>query len=131
MNDSIIHLPFFLLSTASCLPDNVMAELSCNDNTFAVQWRASFSELDTYTAMAIGSDESRATCDTMTTDCVIQNLKCGLSYSIVVTTSSVDCGTIDGSDYKMHSGSKSCRCITKLNSYLSDMDLLLCVQMSS
>uniref|UniRef100_A0A671TLJ6 Fibronectin type-III domain-containing protein n=1 Tax=Sparus aurata TaxID=8175 RepID=A0A671TLJ6_SPAAU len=114
--------------SASCLPDNVMAELSCNDNTFAVQWRASFSELDTYTAMAIGSDESRATCDTMTTDCTIQNLKCGLSYSIVVTTSSVDCGTIDGSDYKMHSGSKSCSCITKLNSYLSDMDLLLCVQ---
>ncbi len=80
--------------------------MDCNVNSFAVQWRGSSGNHDSYTAIAIGSDNSRATCDSTSTNCTIQNLKCGLSYSIVVTTSSVNCGTIQGSDYKMQSGSK-------------------------
>lgn len=90
--------------TAPCLPDRVMAELDCNVNSFAVQWRGSAGGLDSYTALAIGSDGTRATCNTTETNCVIQALKCGLDYNVVVTTSSVDCGTIQGSDYSKHSG---------------------------
>nr|XP_046247875.1 uncharacterized protein LOC124060678 [Scatophagus argus] len=90
-------------NSAPCLPDRVVADLDCGVNSFAVQWRGSIGDLDSYTAIAIGSDDTRATCDTPNTNCTIQNLKCGLSYSIVVTTSSVDCGTIEGSDYKMQS----------------------------
>ncbi|XP_047442067.1 uncharacterized protein LOC125008801 [Mugil cephalus] len=89
--------------SAPCLPDRVQAELDCNANSFAVQWRGSVGDIGMYTAIAIGSDESRQTCDTHTTNCTIQNVKCGLLYSIVVTTASVDCGTIEGSNYKMHS----------------------------
>lgn len=95
------------LPTAPCLPDRVVADLDCNVNSFAVQWRGSIGDLSSYTAIAIGSDDTRATCDSSTTNCTIQNLKCGLNYSIVVTTSSVDCGTIEGSDYIMQSGSTS------------------------
>ncbi|KAI3368520.1 hypothetical protein L3Q82_025527 [Scortum barcoo] len=86
-------------NSAPCLPDRVVADLDCSMNSFAVQWRGSIGDLDSYTAIAIGSDNTRVTCDSSTTNCTIQNLKCGLSYSIVVTTSSVDCGTIKGSDY--------------------------------
>uniref|UniRef100_A0A8P4G5R4 Fibronectin type-III domain-containing protein n=1 Tax=Dicentrarchus labrax TaxID=13489 RepID=A0A8P4G5R4_DICLA len=89
--------------SAPCLPDRVVADLDCNLNSFAVQWRGSIGDLDSYTAIAIGSDSSRETCNSATTNCTIQNLKCGLSYSIVVTTSSVDCGTINGSDYTVQS----------------------------
>ncbi|CAJ1061142.1 uncharacterized protein LOC117806306 [Xyrichtys novacula] len=89
--------------SAPCLPDDVVAELDCVANTFAVQWRASVVDSGTYTALAIGSDESRLSCDAPTTNCTIQELKCGLNYSIVVTTSSVDCGIIEGSDYTMMS----------------------------
>lgn len=95
-----------LLPTAPCLPDKVAAEVDCNDNSFAVQWRGSISDLDFYTAIAIGTDGTRATCTSTDTNCNIQNLMCGLSYSIVVTTSSVDCGTIQGSDYMIQSGAK-------------------------
>lgn len=92
--------------TAPCLPDSMVADLDCNVNYFAVQWRGSIGDLDSYTAIAIGSDGTRATCDTTNTNCIIQSLKCGLSYNIVVTTSSVNCGTIEGSDYSMQSGNK-------------------------
>lgn len=101
------HVTLVFLPTAPCLPDRVGADLDCNVNSFAVQWRGSIGNLDSYMAIAIGSDGTHATCNTTNTSCIIPSLKCGLSYNIVVTTSSVDCGTIEGSDYSMHSGSRS------------------------
>ncbi|XP_008292889.1 uncharacterized protein fndc7b [Stegastes partitus] len=89
--------------SAPCLPDNVHAELDCNVNSFAVKWRGTLDNSGTYTAMAIGSDGSRETCDSPGTNCTIHNLKCGLMYSIAVTTSSIDCGTITDSNYKLQS----------------------------
>uniref|UniRef100_A0A3Q2UY66 Uncharacterized LOC102300190 n=1 Tax=Haplochromis burtoni TaxID=8153 RepID=A0A3Q2UY66_HAPBU len=88
--------------SAPCLPDRVQAELDCNANTFAVEWRGSLGDID-YTAIAIGSDKTRRTCNSSSTNCVIQNLTCGLIYSIVVTTSSIDCGFIEGSNYEIQS----------------------------
>ncbi|XP_071342815.1 uncharacterized protein [Trachinotus anak] len=90
-------------TSAPCLPDRVVAELDCNVNSFAVQWRGSIGDVGSYTAIAIGSDDTRATCDSTGSNCTINSLKCGLTYSIVVTTSSVDCGTIKGSDYRVQS----------------------------
>ncbi|XP_045905930.1 receptor-type tyrosine-protein phosphatase beta-like [Micropterus dolomieu] len=90
-------------ASAPCLPDRVVADVDCKNNSFAVQWRGSISNLDSYTAIAVGSDNTRATCNSSSTSGIIQNLKCGLTYSIVVTTSSVDCGTIKGSDYFVQS----------------------------
>lgn len=95
--------------TAPCLPGDVVADLDCNANTFAVRWKGSDEGLEQYTAIAIGSDRSRATCNTTATNCVIPDLKCGLNYQIVMTTSSVNCGTIEGSDYSVHSGRKCCQ----------------------
>ncbi|KAM7387685.1 hypothetical protein PAMP_023907 [Pampus punctatissimus] len=92
-----------IFDSAPCLPDRVVAELDCEVNSFAVQWRGSIGDVGSYTAIAIGSDGTRATCDTTNTNCTIKNLKCGLTYSIVVTTPSVDCGTIEGSNYRMQS----------------------------
>lgn len=84
----------------------MVADLDCNLNSFAVRWRASIVGANSYSAIAIGSDGSRATCNSSYTNCTIQNLNCGLNYGIVVNTISVDCGTIEASDYMMQSGSK-------------------------
>ncbi|KAM3619311.1 uncharacterized protein V6R79_006036 [Siganus canaliculatus] len=92
-----------MFDSAPCLPDEVAAVLDCSANSFSVRWRGSVSEIDHYTAIAIGSDGTRATCNSSHTNCTISNLKCGLTYSIVVTTSSAECDTIEGSDYKMQS----------------------------
>ncbi|KAG7513796.1 fibronectin type III domain-containing protein 7 [Solea senegalensis] len=89
--------------SAPCLPDNVVAHLDCNVNSFAVEWRGSIGYVGYYTAIAIGSDDTRLACNSTTTNCTIENLQCGVIYSIVVTTPTVDCGIIDGSDYMVQS----------------------------
>lgn len=102
-----IRLTVVFHPPAPCLPGEVKADLDCEANTFAVQWKGSEEGLEQYTAIAIGSDKSRATCNTTNTNCVIQDLKCGLNYQIVMTTSSVNCGSIEGSDYSVHSGTRA------------------------
>ncbi|KAK2835181.1 hypothetical protein Q5P01_015665 [Channa striata] len=90
--------------SAPCLPDRVIAELDCKVNSFAVQWRASIGDPVSYTAMAISStNDTNPTCNSTSTNCTINNLKCGVTYSLAVTTSSINCDTIVGSDYKMQS----------------------------
>ncbi|KAJ8277963.1 hypothetical protein GJAV_G00082190 [Gymnothorax javanicus] len=88
--------------SAPCLPGNVSAHLHCSRNEFAVKWEGSLG-LETYTALAIGRDGYRASCNTSDTACTVQGLRCGLTYSIAVTTSSVQCGEIRGSDYMVQS----------------------------
>ncbi|KAJ8376161.1 hypothetical protein SKAU_G00067410 [Synaphobranchus kaupii] len=93
---------FIQFDSAPCLPGNVVAELNCSSNEFAVQWQASMGS-ETYTALAIGSDGYRVSCNTSGSACTIADLRCGLTYSIAVTTSSVQCGQIQGSDYMVQS----------------------------
>ncbi|XP_051515678.1 uncharacterized protein LOC127418869 [Myxocyprinus asiaticus] len=86
--------------SALCLPGNVNAQLECNANSLAVHWDPSQNNPDSYTALAIGSDGTRFSCNTSSTFCTIQNLRCGRTYSIVVTTSTIHC-VIEGSDYQI------------------------------
>ncbi|KAJ8274470.1 hypothetical protein COCON_G00090950 [Conger conger] len=88
--------------SAPCLPEDVMANLDCNTNELAVQWRESPGS-DSYTALAIGSDGYRASCNSSSTSCSILDLRCGETYNITVTTSSVNCSVIQGSDYQVQS----------------------------
>ncbi|XP_055044899.2 uncharacterized protein fndc7b [Misgurnus anguillicaudatus] len=87
-------------NSAPCLPGNVVAHVNCNDSKLAVQWDPTKTN-DTYTALAIGKDGTRFSCNTNTTSCTIQNLRCGRNYSVVVTTSNTSCGVIQGSDYQI------------------------------
>ena len=105
INQDYNHSLSILWSRAApCLPDNVVATLDCTDNSFAVQWCQTEGASVTYIAMAIGSDGSRLSCQNTGSSCTIDSLTCGLNYSVVVTTSSVDCGEIEGSDYFVMSG---------------------------
>ncbi|XP_043081301.1 serine-rich adhesin for platelets [Puntigrus tetrazona] len=87
--------------SAACLPSNVMAQLDCNSNMLAVHWDPSPNNPDSYTALAIGTDGTRVSCNTSSTSCTILNLRCGRTYSIAVTTSKINCGVIEGSDYQI------------------------------
>ncbi|KAI7794726.1 fibronectin [Triplophysa rosa] len=87
--------------SAPCLPGNVMAQLDCNVNNLEVQWDHSESIPDSYTALAIARDGTQFSCNTGSTSCTIQNLRCGRTYSVVVTTSTISCGIIEGSDYQI------------------------------
>ncbi|KTF75017.1 hypothetical protein cypCar_00024381 [Cyprinus carpio] len=87
--------------SADCLPSNVIAQVGCNSDMLAVHWDTSTNNADSYTALAIGTDGTRLSCSTSSTTCTIQNLRCGQTYSIAVTTSNVNCGVIEGSDYQI------------------------------
>ncbi|XP_016331309.1 uncharacterized protein LOC107680061 [Sinocyclocheilus anshuiensis] len=87
--------------SADCLPSNVIAQLGCNSNMLAVHWDPSANNPDSYTALAISTDGTRLSCNTSSTSCTIQNLRCGHTYSIAVTTSNINCGVIEGSDYQI------------------------------
>ncbi|XP_041914101.1 uncharacterized protein LOC121678548 [Alosa sapidissima] len=87
--------------SAPCLPSGVQADLDCAANTLAVQWLASEDDPDSYTALAIGSNGTRSSCNTSSTACTIGGLRCGHTYGIVVTMSMVDCGVIEDSDFQV------------------------------
>ncbi|KAJ8384528.1 hypothetical protein AAFF_G00204430 [Aldrovandia affinis] len=86
--------------SAPCLPGNVEAMLECSSNELMVTWQQS-PGMVAYTALAIATNGYRASCNTSSTACTIESLRCGQTYSIAVTTSSIDCGVIEGSDYEV------------------------------
>lgn len=59
---------------------------------------------DDYTAWAISTDGHRASCNSTSNSCSIHALRCGKIYEVAVTSSSVHCKIIAGSDYKVLSG---------------------------
>ncbi|XP_041848242.1 uncharacterized protein LOC121644412 [Melanotaenia boesemani] len=88
--------------SAPCLPGNVVAELECDTNVMIVNWTQT-SGSDVYTAWAISTDGHRASCNTTSHYCSINDLRCGKVYEVVVTSSSINCEIIAGSDYKIQS----------------------------
>ncbi|MEQ2174206.1 hypothetical protein GOODEAATRI_005475 [Goodea atripinnis] len=79
-----------------------MAELDCNTNVMNVNWTQT-TGLDQYTAWAISTDGHRASCNTTSNHCSIRDLRCGRIYEVAVTSSSINCDIIAGSDYKVQS----------------------------
>lgn len=88
---------------APCLPDNVVAEVECNTNVMNVSWTQTTGS-DDYTAWAISTDGHRASCNSTSNSCSIHDLQCGKVYEVAVTSSSIHCSVIAGSDYKVQSG---------------------------
>ncbi|XP_048832460.1 uncharacterized protein LOC125708743 isoform X2 [Brienomyrus brachyistius] len=88
--------------SAPCLPGNIRTKTDCDANEFAVQWEMTPGP-NLYTALAIGGNGHRATCETTETFCTIQNLQCGQTYSIVITTASSKCNMIQDSNHKVKS----------------------------
>ncbi|KAL1022755.1 hypothetical protein UPYG_G00031900 [Umbra pygmaea] len=89
--------------SAPCLPGNVTAVVNCSANTFAVNWKKSQGNPKSYLALAMGTDGSRFTCNTSSTACTINSLDCGVTYSIAVTTTNINCDSIQGSNYQVQS----------------------------
>ncbi|XP_054602382.2 serine-rich adhesin for platelets [Nothobranchius furzeri] len=99
--NSTKHTDIYFKS-APCLLDNVVAELDCNTNEMNVNWSKT-SGSDEYTAWAISTDGHRVSCNSTSNHCSIQNLRCGKIYEVAVTSKSIDCEMIAGSDYKVQS----------------------------
>lgn len=68
-----------------------------------VSWNQT-SNSDNYTAWAISTDGHRASCNSTSNSCSIHGLRCGKIYEVAVTSTSVNCDAIAGSDYRVASG---------------------------
>ncbi|KAK5888908.1 hypothetical protein CesoFtcFv8_014958 [Champsocephalus esox] len=88
--------------SAPCLSEDVSAELECDTNVMNVSW-AQTPGSDDYTAWAISTDGHRASCNSTSNFCSIHDLLCGKLYEVAVTSSSIHCEIIAGSDYKVQS----------------------------
>lgn len=96
-------LEVIFCAIAPCLPDNIAAEIQCNTKVMNVSWTQTPGS-DSYTAWAISSDGRRMSCNSTSDSCSIHDLQCGEIYEVAVTSSSMGCDIIAGSDYKVHSG---------------------------
>ncbi|XP_017573413.2 uncharacterized protein LOC108439482 [Pygocentrus nattereri] len=88
--------------SASCLANNVQAQLNCDANTLAVQWAAISGNPSSYTALAINMNGTHSSCESSSTSCTIQSLDCGHTYGIAVTASTIHCH-VQGSEYQVQS----------------------------
>lgn len=86
---------------------------------------------DNYTAWAISPDGHRECCNSTSNTCHIHGLQCGKTYEVAVTSSSVNCEIIAGSDYKVQSGQCSylmCRNICQSVKHTIVIDGLILLQ---
>uniref|UniRef100_A0A3B3IE65 Fibronectin type-III domain-containing protein n=2 Tax=Oryzias latipes TaxID=8090 RepID=A0A3B3IE65_ORYLA len=88
--------------SAPCLPEGIVAKLDCESHIINVNWTHTNGS-DDYTAWAISSDGHRVSCNSTTNSCSIHDLLCGKIYEVAVTSSSIKCQVIAGSDYKIQS----------------------------
>ncbi|XP_049603206.1 pneumococcal serine-rich repeat protein [Syngnathus scovelli] len=86
--------------SAPCLPEDVVAVMDCYTNVMNVSWSETPGS-DNYTAWAISTHGHRASCNSTYNNCSIHDLHCGHVYEVVVTSSSVQCEIIAGSDYQV------------------------------
>lgn len=80
--------------------------MDCDTNVMNVTWSET-PGTDNYTAWAISLEGHRASCNSTYNNCSIRDLQCGHVYEVAVTSSSVHCEIIAGSDYKVQAG-ESC-----------------------
>lgn len=98
-----MSLEVIFSALAPCLPDNIAAEIQCSTNVMNVSWTQTPGS-DNYTAWAISTDGHRMSCNSTSDSCSIHGLQCGKIYEVAVTSSSMSCDIIAGSDYRVHSG---------------------------
>ncbi|XP_056379485.1 uncharacterized protein LOC130275479 isoform X3 [Hyla sarda] len=73
-----------VFQTAPCCPENVLTELDCTTNLVTVSWNIS-SGADWYYSEAVGSNGTKAICNSTTTSCDFIDLTCGTLYLVTVT----------------------------------------------
>ncbi|XP_040264694.1 mucin-3A-like [Bufo bufo] len=79
-------------TTAPCVPQNVKTTVMCESNTTKVSWDQTPGALNS-TAMVSGDDGKAHSCTTEGTTCDIENLDCGRTYQVVVTSYGEQCKT--------------------------------------
>ncbi|XP_041125693.1 uncharacterized protein LOC121326478 isoform X3 [Polyodon spathula] len=90
------------VKTAPCSPVLNEAFLECSANLVLVLWNQS-PGAESYTATLQSSDGSNLTCNTMFTNCIIPDLKCGVQYMVTVISRDGKCASSKSKSIQMTS----------------------------
>ncbi|XP_034036687.1 fibronectin type III domain-containing protein 7-like [Thalassophryne amazonica] len=81
------------LQTGPCAFTSISAVTQCNSDTILVEWEV-MGNTRIYLVTAEGHDQSILTCNTTSSSCVLQDVRCGMHYSIIVATASDKCSSL-------------------------------------
>ncbi|XP_066528003.1 fibronectin-like [Hoplias malabaricus] len=83
----------FQIQSAPCALMDITAETVCNSNSIVVHWQSD-STSSFYVATAEGQDLSILQCNSTGTSCVLMGARCGMQYTIIVSSSSNKCSSL-------------------------------------
>ncbi|XP_056895182.1 fibronectin-like isoform X2 [Takifugu flavidus] len=87
------HNTSFEIETGPCALTSINVASQCNSNTILVEWELS-ENTPLYMVTAEGHDQSLISCNSSSTSCELHNIRCGMLYSIIVSTSSDKCSSM-------------------------------------
>ncbi|XP_062919511.1 fibronectin type III domain-containing protein 7-like [Mobula hypostoma] len=102
-NCTSLPSPAFEIQTAPCIPQNVVAHISCENNTVSVSWDPSNGS-ESYHVTAQGTNGHWASCNTTGTECEVSDVYCGLYYYITVQAVRMGCNSSHSSAVAVKAG---------------------------
>lgn len=86
-----------------CALTSIDVVTQCNNDTILVEWELT-EDSPLYVVTAEGHDQSLITCNSSTSSCVLQDVRCGMHYSIIVSASSDKCSSLRSPPTKITTG---------------------------
>lgn len=91
-------------SAGPCALTSINVVTQCNNDTILVEWELT-EDSPLYVVTAEGHDQSLITCNSSASSCVLQDVRCGMHYSIIVSASSDKCSSLRSPPTKITTGS--------------------------
>uniref|UniRef100_A0A665VCC8 Fibronectin type-III domain-containing protein n=1 Tax=Echeneis naucrates TaxID=173247 RepID=A0A665VCC8_ECHNA len=93
---------FFSLN-GPCALTSVSAVTQCNSDTILVEWEMTM-DSPLYLVTAEGHDQTLISCNSSSYSCELQDIRCGMQYSIIVSASSDKCSSLRSPPKKIKTG---------------------------
>ncbi|XP_074523504.1 uncharacterized protein fndc7b [Halichoeres trimaculatus] len=83
----------FELETGPCALTSINATTQCNSDTIQVEWEKT-DDTPIYVVTAEGHDKTILSCNSSSNKCDLHDVKCGMHYNVIVSTSSDKCSSL-------------------------------------
>lgn len=95
----------------------------CNNDTILVEWEMT-EDSPLYLVTAEGHDQSLISCNSSASSCLLQDVRCGMHYSVIVSASSDKCSSLRSPPAKITTGSVFV-CLNKQKMLIKQHKILL------
>lgn len=90
-----------------CALTSVTAVTQCNSDAILVEWDNTVNT-PVYLVTAEGHDQTLISCNSSSSSCELQDVRCGMHYSIIVSASSDKCSNLRSPPKKIKTGIAVC-----------------------